>query len=105
MCPLLKMFGIFNIKNANKTFDILQKDIQLKLFQGQKILAKDNVKNRKYCKYHNLFGQMINNCVHFRDVIEKAIKQGQLKFVDKGKKMIINKNPFPTNANFAKPLK
>ena len=38
--------------------------------------------------------------MYFREVIDKVIKQGHLKFIDKGKEMMINKNPFLIGSNY-----
>ena len=55
-------------------FDIQLEDKQLKLFEGQRTLAKDEVKDRIWCKYHDKFGYTTYSYVHFKDMIEKAIK-------------------------------
>ena len=92
----------FDINKAKQIFNILLKDKQLKLTKGKRILAKEKIKDRKYCKYHNICGHTTNSYVPFKDMIEKVLKQGWLKF-DKEKGMIINKDPFPISATFVEP--
>ena len=58
----------------------------------------------KYCKYHNIFEHVTNNCVYFKEMIKKAIKQGCLKFANKGNKMMIDKNPFLVSSIYVKPI-
>ena len=43
----------FDITKAEQIFDILLKNKQLKLPERHKIPLVEEIKNRKYCKYHN----------------------------------------------------
>ena len=44
-------------------------------------------KGKRYCKFHNIFGHWTNNCSHFRDMIQKAIDKGRLKFEETPRKV------------------
>ena len=48
-------------------------------------------------------GHTKNNCVHFRHLIQKAIKEGRLKFMEK-ETMKVNPNPVEVSTSFAKPV-
>ena len=39
-------------------------------------------------------GHTTNNCVRFKDLIQKAIKEGRLKFEEKEATMKVDTNPF-----------
>ena len=83
---------------------MLLKDKQIKLSKGHRILSKKETRDRKYYKYHNMFRHITNNYVCFGEMIEKTIKQGRLKVVDKGKKVMIDKSPFLVGLNYIKPI-
>ena len=42
-----------------------------------------------------MFGHTTNNCVHFRELTKKDVKQGCIKFAYKGKEMLVDKDSFP----------
>ena len=44
-----------------------------------------------------------NNCVHFRELIQKAIKEGRLTFKAKDGKMKVDIDPFEVSSSFAEP--
>ena len=64
----------FSIMKADQIFDILIRDMKLKFPEGHKIPYVEEIKNKKYCKYHHKFGDSTNSCVHFREE-EMAIPQ------------------------------
>ncbi|XP_050890470.1 uncharacterized protein LOC127095885 [Lathyrus oleraceus] len=58
-----------------------------------------------FCKYHNLFCHKSSQCFLFRDRVQNAIKDGKLKFADKGKaQMQIYADPMQVEANYSKSL-
>lgn len=59
---------------------------------------------RKYCKYHNKWNHCTNSCVHFRDLIQGAIKEGRLKFKEKPNAMKVDTDPFVNSANMVEPI-
>ena len=87
---------LFDISKVDKIFDFLVKDKQIKLPKEHKLPLMDQIQNMKYCKWHNLYSHYTNNCTIFHNVIQKALKEGRFKLVDKkGASMTIDTNPFP----------
>jgi len=65
---------------------------QIKLKPYHKIPTYQELKNIKYCKWHNATSHDINECKVFRQQI-----QGRLKFETPKKPMKIDGYPFPAN--------
>jgi hypothetical protein len=102
-CPFGKKesekFG-FDITKADKIFDLLLQQGQIKLSQFHTILSAEKIKRMKYCKWHNATSHDTNNCKIFRQQIQLASEQGKLKFktpTKAEKSMKIDQHPFPTN--------
>jgi hypothetical protein len=92
-------FG-FDITKADKIFDLLLQQGQIKLSQFHTIPYAEELKRMKYCKWHNVTSHDTNDCKIFRQQIQSAIEQGKVKFgtTTKAKKlMMIDQHPFPTN--------
>ena len=62
------------------------------------MLPTDQLKNKKFCKFHNTTSHSTNECRIFRQHIQRAIEQGKLKF-DTPQKMKVDDNPFPKDQN------
>ena len=62
------------------------------------ILPPDQLKNKKFYKFHNTTSHSTNECRIFRQHIQRAIQQGKLKF-DTPQKMKVDDNPFPRDQN------
>ena len=62
------------------------------------ILPPDQLKNKKFCKFHNTTSHFINECRIFRQHIQRAIQQGKLKF-DTPRKIKVDDIPFPKDHN------
>ena len=82
---------------ANKIFDLLLLEGQIKLKPYHKIPTDQELKNIKYCKWHNATSHDTNECKVFRQQIQSAIGQGRLKFETPKKPMKIDGHPFPAN--------
>jgi hypothetical protein len=102
-CPFGKKepekFG-FDITKADKTFDLLLQQGQIKLSQFHTIPSAEELERMKYCKWHNATSHDTNDCKIFRQQIQSSIEQGRLKFETptKAKKLMkIDQHPFPTN--------
>jgi hypothetical protein len=102
-CPFGKKepekFG-FDITKADKTFDLLLQQGQIKLSQFHTIPSAEELERMKYCKCHNATSHDTNDCKIFRQQIQSSIEQGRLKFETptKAKKLMkIDQHPFPTN--------
>ena len=70
---------------------------QIKLKLYHKIPTDQELKNIKYCKWHNATSHDTNECKVFRQQIQSAIEQGRLKFETPKKPMNIDGHPFPVN--------
>ena len=62
-----------------------------------KIPSEDELKNIKYCKWHNAMSHNTNECKVFQQQIQMAFEQGRLKFEGPKKTMKIDGHPFATN--------
>ena len=62
-----------------------------------KIPSEDELKNIKYCKWHNATSHDTNECKVFRQQIQMAFEQGRLKLEAPKKMMKIDGHPFATN--------
>ena len=65
---------------------------------GHVMLPPDQLKNKKFCKFHNPTSHSTNECRIFRHHIQRAIQQGRLKF-DTPQKMKVDDNPFLGDQN------
>ena len=70
----------FDITKADKIFDLLLSEGLIKLKPYHKIPSEDELKNMKYCKWHNASSHETNECKVFRHQIQLAFEQGKLKF-------------------------
>jgi len=87
----------FDITKADKIFDLLLSEGQIKLKPYHKIPSDQELKNMRYCKWHNVTSHDTNDCKIFRQQIQSAIEQGKLKFEVPKKPMKIDQHLFPTN--------
>ena len=87
----------FDITKADKIFDLLLSEGQIKLKPYHKIPTDQELKNIKYCKWHNATSHDTNECKVFRQQIQSAIEQGRLKFETPKKPMKIDGHPFLAN--------
>ena len=92
----------FDVTKVDKIFDVLLKDKQIALSDDHKISSVQQRKRKGYCKFHYVFGHWINSCLRFRDMVQKAIDKGRLKF--KEKPMKVDTNPFHIQANYIEPM-
>ncbi|XP_022897697.1 uncharacterized protein LOC111411394, partial [Olea europaea var. sylvestris] len=59
-----------------------------------KLPNPEQIKGKKYYKWHNAWSHLTNNCLIFRHVLQDAIESGRITFDDK-KKMAVDEDPFP----------
>ena len=88
----------FDITKSDKLFDFLLEKGQIKLLDNHVMLPPDQLKNKKFCKFHNATSHSTNECRVFWQHIQMAIQQGRLKF-DMPRKMEVDDNPFPGDQN------
>jgi hypothetical protein len=85
----------FDVKKADKVFDLLLEKKQLRLPTNHMISLAEEHKGKKYRKFHNATNHNTNECKIFRFHIQKAIEQGKMKFEPaKIPTMDIDKHPF-----------
>jgi len=61
-----------------------------KLNNDHKFPPIEQRRGRKYYKFHNAYGYMTNNCVHFKNTIWNEIEQGKLNSKEKPMKVDID---------------
>ena len=88
----------FDVTKSDKLFDFLLEKGQIKLPDGHVMLPPDQLKNKKFYKFHNTTSHSTNECRIFWQHIQRAIQQGRLKF-DTPRKMKVDDNPFPRDQN------
>ena len=59
----------FDVTKVDKLFDFLLEKGQIKLPTYHVILSPDQLKNKKFCKYHNTTSHTTNDCKIFRQHI------------------------------------
>ena len=91
-----KSFG-FDITKANKTFDLLLSEGLIKLKPYHKIPSEEELKNMKYCKWHNASSHNTNEYKVSHQQIQVAFEQGKLQFEAPKGTMKIDHHPFATN--------
>jgi len=89
----------FDITKADKIFDLLLQQGQLQLSANHTILLAEELKRKRYCKYHNSVSHNTNDCKVFRQQIQSAIEQGKIKFEEVKKPMKIDGHPFTASTN------
>jgi len=87
----------FDIMKADKMFDYLLEKGQIKLIGNHKIPSDEELKKKRYCKYHNSNTYNTNDCKVFRGIIQQAIKKGKIGLEKAKGGMGIEGHPFPTN--------
>jgi hypothetical protein len=87
----------FDITKCDEIFDLLVSDGQIVVQKDLKIPPIEQRKKRGYCKYHNYLGHKTYQCILFRDLVQRALNEGRLKFADKTKPpMKVDVDPLPT---------
>ena len=81
----VKESGDLDVTKSDKLFDFLLEKGQIKLPNNHVMLPPDQLKNKKFCKFHNATSHSTNECRVFRQHIQRAIQQGRLKFIRLGK--------------------
>ena len=94
----------FDITKADRIFDFLLQEGQIKLSPNHVITSAEELKKMKYCKWHNATSHSTNECKVFRQQLQSAIESGRIKFDNSKaqKPMKIDQHPFPTNMLDAK---
>ncbi|KAK2388635.1 hypothetical protein QL285_062295 [Trifolium repens] len=86
----------FDITKCDVIFDLLVSNGQIVVQKDLKIPPIEQRKKRGYCKFHNYLGHKTYQCVLFRDLVQRALNEGRLKFAEKTKPpMKVDTNPLP----------
>ena len=88
---------VFDVTKADKIFELLLSEGLIKLKMYHKIPSEEELKNMKYCKWHNATSHDTNEYKVFRQQIQLAFEQGKLKFEAPKRMMKIDQHPFPNN--------
>jgi len=88
----------FDVTKADKLFDFLLDKGQIKLLANYVKLLPEELKHKKFCKYHNATSHGTNDYRIFQQHIQRAIQLEKLKF-DTANKMKVDENPFPKGQN------
>jgi len=94
----------FDITKADRIFDFLLQEGQIKLSPNHVIPSAEELKKIKYCKWHNATSHNTNECKVFRQQLQSAIESGRIKFDNSKaqKPMKIDQHPFLANMLDAK---
>jgi len=77
----------FDITKADRIFDFLLQEGQIKLSANHVIPSAEELKKMKYCKWHNATSHSTNECKVFRQQLQSAIESGRIK-LDNSKNML-----------------
>ena len=89
-------FG-FDVTMADRIFDLLLQEGQIKLFANHTISSAAELRNHKYYKWRNTVSHSTSECRVFCREIQSTIEAGKIKFDAPEKPMKIDGHPFPTN--------
>ena len=64
----------FNVTKADKLFDFLLEKGHIKLPANNVILPPNQLKNKKFCKYHSTTSHTTNDCRIFQQHIQRTIQ-------------------------------
>jgi hypothetical protein len=70
----------FDVSKCDKLFDMLLHNKVIRLKGGHVIPAAEQLAHRKYCKWHDSFSHMTNECNCFHRQIQSALNDGRLTF-------------------------
>jgi hypothetical protein len=75
----------FDVSKCEEIYDLLVADGQVVPHKDVKIPQRQK---RGFCKYHNFLGHNTSRCYLFRDLVQKGLNEGRLKFGNKPKPQI-----------------
>jgi len=74
---------MFDVTKCDEIFDLLVADGQVVIPNDLKVSPLKQRKKKGFCKYHKFLGHKTSHCVLFRDLVQRGINEGRLKFGDK----------------------
>ena len=69
-----------DVTKCDEIFYLLIVDGQVAVPNGLKVPPLEQQKKRGFCKYHNFLGHKTSHCVLFKDLVQRALNEGKLKF-------------------------
>jgi len=85
---------MFDVTKCDEIYDLLVADGQLVVPKDLKIPPLEQRQKIGFCKYHNYLGHKTSRCSLFRDLVQKGLNEGRLKFGDKPKpQMQVDSDP------------
>jgi hypothetical protein len=84
----------FDITKADKIFDYLLEKGQIKLTGNHRIPSAEELKKKRYCKYHSSNTHNTNDCKVLRDIIQQAINKEKIGLEKAKGGMGIEGHPF-----------
>jgi len=75
----------FDVIKCDEIFDLLVVDGQITVPNNLKIPPLEQRKKRGFCKYHNSLGHKTSHCVLFRDLVQRGLNKGRLRFRGRAK--------------------
>ena len=81
----------FDVAKCERIFDELYKSGYIKCLHN--IPQIEELKNKAYCKWHNIFSHATNDCNVFHQHVQSSINEGRFS----PKEMLVDKDPFPVN--------
>jgi hypothetical protein len=87
----------FNINKVDQIFDFFLMEKKIHLCPNHNIPLAVELKNKKYCKWHNSNSHSTNECKVFHQQIQSAIEQERIQIKKSKKPMKIDQHPFPTS--------
>lgn len=102
---IAKMYT-FDVTNSDEIVDLLVDDRKIIIPKGLKTSPLEQRKKKGFFKFHKFLDHKTSHCVLFRDLVQEALNEGMLKFVDKAKApMQVDFNPIQIKyINYVKPL-
>ena len=71
----------FDVTKSDKLFDFLLEKGQIKLLANHVILPPNQLKNKKFCKFHNTTSYSTNECRIFWQYIQRLFSKGSLNLI------------------------
>ncbi len=94
----------FDTSKIDQIFDRLYKDGRIKLQEGKSIPRYEELRGKKYCKWHHSWSHRTGECFAFKKQIKKELDEGQLIFADQEKRNTkVDTNPSPPQVNMVNP--
>jgi hypothetical protein len=71
----------FDVTKADKLFDFLLEKGQIKLLANHVILSLEQLKNKRFCKYHNTTSHTTNDCSVFGSIFRGPFSKESLNLI------------------------